>query len=318
MSKKRETPKRPADRKPALGGNLVWSLAAAGVATLFAISLIGTVPELELSFTDLERLVLAVGREGDERWVSVVPASGAEGKTVRYGDLQDVVIGAFQVSGKVRQAGVPDVAEPAGHGHNSQASGKGQLAMPEQPLALVSRVETVIHGPLAGHGPSKDTLAKDQSRADPRQREPPTEGKLEGSISGEELIQTTDQHQKQESCGEVGRDGGPGEETGDGEGPKGPLKGHQNQCQGGHPGQPGGQLLAAPKTHGPQDEDGEAHQKSIEPMKPLQKHLKIHLAAWEQHPVAQGPIRAGEASFHDAGGATNDDQSHECNNQVSG
>ena len=116
MSKKRETPKRPADRKPALGGNLVWSLAAAGVATLFAISLIGTVPELELSFTDLERLVLAVGREGDERWVSVVPASGAEGKTVRYGDLQDVVIGAFQVSGKVRQAGVPDVAEPAGHG----------------------------------------------------------------------------------------------------------------------------------------------------------------------------------------------------------
>jgi len=53
-------------------------------------------------------------------------------------------------------------------------------------------------------------------------------------------------------------------------------------------------------------------------MKPLQKHLQIHLSAWEQHSEAQGPIRAGKTGFHDPGGATNDHQSHKCNNQVSG
>jgi hypothetical protein len=32
MAKKRDNPKRPTDRKPAVGGNLVWSLVAAGAA----------------------------------------------------------------------------------------------------------------------------------------------------------------------------------------------------------------------------------------------------------------------------------------------
>ena len=40
MSKKRDSSKRPTDRKPSLGGNLVWSLLAACVACLFALSLI--------------------------------------------------------------------------------------------------------------------------------------------------------------------------------------------------------------------------------------------------------------------------------------
>ena len=56
MAKKREGPRRPADRKPALGGNLVWPLVAAGVASLFALSLVSVTPELSLSYSDLERL----------------------------------------------------------------------------------------------------------------------------------------------------------------------------------------------------------------------------------------------------------------------
>ena len=57
MAKKRDNPKRPTDRKPAVGGNLVWSLVAAGVASLFALSLVSVAPDVEISYSDLERLI---------------------------------------------------------------------------------------------------------------------------------------------------------------------------------------------------------------------------------------------------------------------
>lgn len=104
MAKKRDVPRRPADRKPALGGNLVWPLVAAGVASLFALSLVSVTPELSLSYSDLERLILATSAEGSDRFVAVEQTDGSEPSAVRYGDLHDVVIGAFQVSGKVREA----------------------------------------------------------------------------------------------------------------------------------------------------------------------------------------------------------------------
>ena len=104
MAKKREVPRRPADRKPALGGNLVWPLVAAGVASLFALSLVSVTPELSLSYSDLERLILATSAEGSDRFVAVEQTDGSEPSAVRYGELHDVVIGAFQVSGKVREA----------------------------------------------------------------------------------------------------------------------------------------------------------------------------------------------------------------------
>ena len=104
MAKKREVPRRPADRKPSLGGNLVWPLVAAGVASLFALSLVSVTPELSLSYSDLERLILATSAEGSDRFVAVEQTDGSEPSAVRYGDLHDVVIGAFQVSGKVREA----------------------------------------------------------------------------------------------------------------------------------------------------------------------------------------------------------------------
>jgi cell division protease FtsH len=121
MSKKRESGKRSADRRPTMGGsNLLWSLIAAGVAGLFAMSLIGATPEIELSYSDLEKLIRAsgeaAGRKGpgrpaggdnggdeDIQWIEV-HQPGTDGRqTARYGDLRDVVIGAFQVSGTVRE-----------------------------------------------------------------------------------------------------------------------------------------------------------------------------------------------------------------------
>jgi cell division protease FtsH len=116
MTKRRETPKRPGDRRPALGGNLVWSLIAAGAASLFALSLIGTTPDLEFPYSDLERLIMAADAPGSDQWVTV-ERNGVSGRSeARYGSLHDVVIGAFQVSGKVREpsaAKAADADEPA-------------------------------------------------------------------------------------------------------------------------------------------------------------------------------------------------------------
>jgi cell division protease FtsH len=112
MAKKRDLPKRPADRKPAAGGNLVWSLVAAGVASLFALSLVSVSPDLEFTYSDLERLIAAVHAEGDDRFVQLAPAADGSDETHRYGDLKDVVIGAFHVSGKVREAARDGAKDP--------------------------------------------------------------------------------------------------------------------------------------------------------------------------------------------------------------
>ena len=77
---KKQLPKRSADRRPPLGGsNLVWSLVAVGVAGLFALSLINANPDVELSYSDLEKLIRASGQRmaGDTdgpRFIEVVQA----------------------------------------------------------------------------------------------------------------------------------------------------------------------------------------------------------------------------------------------------
>jgi len=101
MSKKRENPRR-SDRKSPLGGSLVWSLLAAGVASLFAISLIGTAPEPRFSYSDLQRLVRATTASGRDRYVTISPGEDPA-RAALFGDLRDVVIGAYEVSGRVRE-----------------------------------------------------------------------------------------------------------------------------------------------------------------------------------------------------------------------
>ena len=102
MAPKRDSSRRSTDRKPSLGGNLVWSLLAAGVAGLFAISLIGSPTQLKISYSDLQRLVRASTAVGESRYVSISEGAGP-GTAALYGYLHDVVIGAYEVAGKVRE-----------------------------------------------------------------------------------------------------------------------------------------------------------------------------------------------------------------------
>jgi len=119
MPAKNLLPKRSSERRPPLGGsNLIWSLIAIGVAGLFALSLINANPEVELSYSDLERLIRAssttenaAGSPPSAKPVEV--AAGVPGKPpLLYSDLADVVIGAFQVTGTLREA-VPENAKPS-------------------------------------------------------------------------------------------------------------------------------------------------------------------------------------------------------------
>ena len=179
MAKKRDSAKRPAERRPNMGGsNLLWSLIAAGVAGLFAMSLIGVTPEIELSYSDLERLIQASGKQasgkqasgpaqaGDHvdedaiEWVEI-SHPGTDGRqTARYGDLRDVVIGSFQVSGTVREhssavaakprtepASGPQVAKPAG-----AADGRGTVRRFHTAKLPSENSESQLMRQLSEHG----------------------------------------------------------------------------------------------------------------------------------------------------------------------
>ena len=103
MPRKRDLTKRTGDRKPAAGSGIVWYLIAAGVAGLFAMSLFGTTPEVEIAYSDLERLIRGHG-DADASPVGVeIRLRGDDRATPRrFTDLRDVVIGAYAVTGSIR------------------------------------------------------------------------------------------------------------------------------------------------------------------------------------------------------------------------
>ena len=155
MPKNRDIPRRTPDRRgPWNSGNLLWSVVAVGVAGLFALSLLGTVPELEIPYSDLVRLVgmsgadrpsataapasgeggpvdaaelpaaessgaapaTAGAREGGAAaatpWIEVRDEIGESRRVIRFGDLDDVVIGDYAVTGTVRDLDTPSGTAP--------------------------------------------------------------------------------------------------------------------------------------------------------------------------------------------------------------
>jgi len=159
MPKKHELPKRQSDRKSPFGGtNLALSLLALAVAGLFAMSLLATQPELVLSYSDLEKLIRASGGPGRPAPRSIGNAEGQAdaappapsgpppgsveivetdpydvdprgGRQAWYGDLDDVVIGAYAVTGSVRRLGA-DETTPA---PRQDASGKRRFRVAKLP-----------------------------------------------------------------------------------------------------------------------------------------------------------------------------------------
>jgi hypothetical protein len=175
MPKKNDLPKRQSDRKSPWGGsNLVWSLIAVGVAGLFAMSLVATPPEIELSYSDLEKLIRAADarRKGTPEADGSAASTGNEApapgegepagvvevvernpfetgpdarRVVRYGDLEDVVIGAYNVTGSVRRLDGPAAGGVSGGISGPRSSpartprGASPNSSPTTPFPTVTR-----------------------------------------------------------------------------------------------------------------------------------------------------------------------------------
>jgi hypothetical protein len=65
------------------------------------------------------------------------------------------------------------------------------------------------------------------------------------------------------------------------------------------------------------DKQGDAYNKGIKAVEPLQEHLEIHLAPGQQASVTKRPIRTGQPRFHYTGCASYHHKGNQSHNQVS-
>ncbi len=107
-----------------------------------------------------------------------------------------------------------------------------ELAVPQNPFTLFPRGEALLHGPLAGHGGPKDTLAEHQQCGDHGQWKPPSRKGADRRFACQALAQSTDEENKKEGRRKVGRDRGGSEEPSNREGTKETLKSNQTDGQG--------------------------------------------------------------------------------------
>ncbi len=98
---KNELPKRSGDRKNGSTTSIVWYLIAAAAAGLFAVSLFTATGQVDLSYSELEQLIRATGDAGPEGSIDVLREDGSSRRVYRFRGLEDVMIGAYEVTGTV-------------------------------------------------------------------------------------------------------------------------------------------------------------------------------------------------------------------------
>ncbi|WP_341871470.1 ATP-dependent zinc metalloprotease FtsH [Aeoliella straminimaris] len=99
------------DRKPTGqgGGNFVWYLVAVGLALLLIVGMLTTGHQEQISWSDLEELIVASkpveddGYEADEHpnWIEIEKRDGDQLKKIKLSALSDLVVSDEKVKGKV-------------------------------------------------------------------------------------------------------------------------------------------------------------------------------------------------------------------------
>ncbi len=199
-----------------------------------------------------------------------------------------------------------------------QGCGLRELAMAEDPIALVRRLKAVVNGPLAGHRPTQNTLAKHKSNSEDGEERPPTFTFRWPRVPSEALIQAAENENKQQGGCQMGCDGRCSQKMGNRQRTECSLKSNQQQGNKGCPRDPGRQAPSLPNTETEEDQQRHSHEEGVQTVKPLQKNLKIHLPTWKENSVTQGPIWAGQASLHDPGCSTDHHERHNGNHQMGG
>lgn len=130
MSKKKnELPKRANDRKSGGMSSIVWYLIAAAAAGLFAVSLFTASGQVNLSYSELEQLIRATGNAGSAGSIDVLREDGETRRIYRFSGLEDVVIGAYEVTGTV----IVQVADEAAGDGAAKLVDSSEAAAQEEP-----------------------------------------------------------------------------------------------------------------------------------------------------------------------------------------
>ncbi len=105
-----------ADKKSSpQNSNFVWYLLILGVLLVLAVAFVTGTTEVDLKWSDLERLVLASSNTTEnpgKTWIDVVDTSGKTPSTVRFSKLDKVVVDNDYVTGKLTRQRLDESGEP--------------------------------------------------------------------------------------------------------------------------------------------------------------------------------------------------------------
>ena len=118
--KSTEKTKSTEKKAPQQGSNLVLYLLGLGIFVLFVVSILKGNDELDIKYSDLLQLI-EMSAPDAEGFVEITTGSADQIKTLRLSELNEVVIGAYRISGKVTVEQLTPAARDEG------GTGKGQL-----------------------------------------------------------------------------------------------------------------------------------------------------------------------------------------------
>jgi cell division protease FtsH len=94
-------------RTPAVSGNIIWYLLAAGLAVLFVVNLFQSNAQVEISYSELVRLIEQGSPEKNPNaQIEVADKQEGHHRKVRFSNLSDVVIGQHEINGKITCEGL--------------------------------------------------------------------------------------------------------------------------------------------------------------------------------------------------------------------
>jgi cell division protease FtsH len=127
-------------KSPPQGGNIVWYMLGLGVLLLLMVTMFSTGTELEMHWSDFERLVAAsdpTNPPNTPRYVDIVDRSRTPEQKIRVGNLSHIVVGEREVTAQVTRSRLKPTGTTGGTA--PEASDQGQAGQDETAKIRVSR-----------------------------------------------------------------------------------------------------------------------------------------------------------------------------------
>ncbi len=146
MDSDRDQNSKSSDKKPTPQSNFVWYMLGIGVLVLLVVTIWGGGNEEELTWSDFARLVEAHGAKAEKTdesknetsgIIEIQTGKGASRRLVRLSNLQKVLIGSTEITGRVNRAEQQGGTKPSGTQQEQTAVTFGK---PEETRFRVSRL----------------------------------------------------------------------------------------------------------------------------------------------------------------------------------